>query len=81
MTTTKRKKLSAAQVIDRFGVNAISLRVGVSRSSVKEARRAGSFPANWFQIVEEMCASDGSEVARDAFNWRAPSGTAQAEAS
>lgn len=43
--------------------------LGVSRSSVKEARRNG-FPASWFDRLDKMGKAKGTDVPREFFNWR-----------
>ena len=46
--------------------------LGVSQSSIKEARRNG-FPASWFDVLDRMGAEKKVPVPRELFNWREPS--------
>lgn len=60
---------SSANAIDAIGAEVIMARLGVSRSSVKEARR-GLFPANWFNEIDALARERGHVAARECFRWR-----------
>lgn len=62
--------MTANEVIDLLTAPAIMERLGVSLSSVKEARRNG-FPASWFDVIDNMGKSHGVDVPRSIFNFRA----------
>ena len=70
MARAQAEKLSAADLVRALGATAIMERLGVSRSSIKEARRAGAFPASWFVAMESLGAEQGVAVPRELFNWR-----------
>ena len=63
--------MSSRTVIDKLGSDVLRAALGVSESSIKEARRNG-FPANWFDVIDALGRKHGVEVPRAAFNFRAP---------
>lgn len=71
MTSNQPEILSAADVIDAIGAVPIMEALGVSRSSVKVARRHG-FPSSWYPIMERLAEEAKVDLPRDVFNWRTP---------
>ena len=69
--------MTKQEIIAALTPTAIMAELGVSQSSIKEARRKG-FPANWYDAIDRMGRAKGLDISREHFNWRVPD---QAEAS
>lgn len=65
--------MTVKQIIDRITPEAIAGVLGVSSHSIIAARKAGSFPASWFDVVETECERRGIRCPRGLFNFKSPS--------
>ncbi len=70
MARPEQKSPDARDLIEALGGKAIAAALGVSASSVKEAKRNNLFPASWYRGVTRLGQSKGVTVPLDAFNWR-----------
>ena len=61
--------MTTPELIEKLTPAAIMSELGVSMSSVKEAKRNG-FPASWFDPLERLGKREGVPVPRELFNWR-----------
>lgn len=54
-------------ICDALGRREIAAAVGVKPSAVSNAVFQGKFPAKWFIVVSEMCASAGIDCPAEIF--------------
>jgi hypothetical protein len=62
--------MTSGDIIKKLTAQTIIGEMGVSVSSVKEAKRAGKFPANWYAPLLPLCRAQGFEPPLGAFNFR-----------
>lgn len=67
-------KAAVRQIVGELGAEVICRKLGVTRHSVRFAVSAGSFSANWFAGLLELCIEAGVDCPMHIFNWK----TAQA---
>lgn len=54
------------------GENALAEALGLTKFSVRAARREGAFPARWYAPLKALCDEHGVPCPLVAFNWLAP---------
>lgn len=64
--------MTTTEIIEKLTSAAIQAELGVSASSVKEAKRAGVFPASWYASMIPMAARAEIDLPLSAFNFREP---------
>ena len=57
-------------IVKHLGSAAIEKACDVSEYSVRAAKRSGSFPASWFNAIDNLCRSAGIDCPRDIFNFK-----------
>lgn len=62
--------MNATSLKRALGGSKIARRLGVTPSAV--GNRKDVFPAEWFPVIEGMCADAGIECPRTAFRWTEP---------
>ena len=72
--------MTSGDIIKKLTAHAIIEELGVSVSSVKEAKRAGKFPASWYAPLLAMSKAHDFEPPLEAFNFRDPASTDEAAA-
>lgn len=58
------------RITRELGAEAVASTVGVSLHSVRAARAAGAFPANWYELLKDVCDERGIPVPLSAFNMK-----------
>jgi hypothetical protein len=58
------------RITRELGAEAVAETVGVSLHSVRAARAAGAFPANWYELLKVVCDERGIPVPLSAFNMK-----------
>lgn len=58
------------RITRELGAETVAKTVGVSLHSVRAARAAGAFPANWYGILKDVCDERGIPVPLSAFNMK-----------
>lgn len=59
-------------IIDAIGRRQFLTRSGLSKQALIRPFAENQFPANWFQILDEMCAERGIDCPRVLFAFRRP---------
>lgn len=58
------------RITRELGAETVAKTVGVSLHSVRAARAAGAFPANWYGVLKDICDERGIPVPLSAFNMK-----------
>ena len=58
------------EIIKNLGVKFIADAMGLNRSAVSNAKKAGKFPASWFDAIEQLCNQNKIKCCRKIFNFR-----------
>jgi hypothetical protein len=62
--------MNTKQIINAMGAEAVMARLGVTKFSIRAARRDGSFPASWYEEMSRMGEEFGVSVPISLFNMR-----------
>lgn len=62
--------MNTKQVIDALGSDAVIRRLGVTKFSLRAARREGAFPASWYEELSRMGEEAGVPIPISLFNMR-----------
>lgn len=57
------------RIIGALGSDAIESELGLTKFSIRAAKRDGIFPARWYRPLRALCAKSGVECPDDAFRW------------
>lgn len=72
VTRTPLAMETTRSIIDALGRRQFLMRSGLSKQALIRPFAENQFPANWFQILDEMCAERGIDCPRDLFAFRRP---------
>lgn len=65
-------ELTAIQILDMLGRDAIAESVGVGKPAVNKAAQRNIIPALWYARVRAMCEKVGVTCPLSAFSWKNP---------
>lgn len=64
--------LTATQILDMLGRDAIADAIGVSKPAVNKAAQKNKIPALWYARIRAMCERVGVTCPLSAFTWKSP---------
>jgi hypothetical protein len=62
--------ITASHICSKIGRAELAKALGVGLSAVSNAATAGIFPASWYAVVRECCASHGIDCPTSIFSFK-----------
>ena len=62
--------VSVSEICDALGRKHIEAELGVTKAAISNAVAEGVFPAAWYGVIFDMCATRGVECQRELFSFR-----------
>lgn len=61
---------SVKSITRDIGPDNLAKALGVGKHSIRNAIWSGKFPANWFDVVSELCRRSDIDCPRDLFSFK-----------